>query len=216
MKRGRLLAMAALSVATIASACGPSRPARLSGYERYVDGGGEVAYRRALRRWTRDIRLYDRWSTSLLMKATYKSPAFRRAWSHEYARRYILPQEDAALLMEAELDEASRFHEFQFAAWADDSRGGDFVGKDPPWKVRMIGDGGRSVEPLLLRRVRSPSTEILRLYDYITPHDRVFIAKFPVLGPDGLPLITDRSEEVRLQVAGVVHRGDLIWKLHGP
>ncbi len=210
-----LLLALAVGVGSIA-ACGPSRPAALSGYERYRDSGGVIAYRRALRRWTQDIRLYDRWSTSLLMTATYKSPTFRRAWSYEYSRRYILPQDDAALLLERELDEAARFHEILFAAWADDTRSGDFVGQDPPWTVRLIGDGGRSVEPLLLKRVRSPSTEILRLFEYITPHHRVFIAKFPVLGPDGLPLITPTSTEIRMQVAGVIHRGELVWKLRGP
>lgn len=204
-----------LTVALALLACGPAYRAP-TGSEIYEAGGGQAAYSRALRRWTREIRLYDKWETSLLMRATYKSEPFRRAWSHEYARRYVLPQEDHALLLQRELEDASRFHEILFAAWANDSRQGDFVGKDPPWKVRLVGDGGRTVEPLVLRPIRKPNTQMLRLYPYITAHDRVFLAKFPVLGPDGMLLVTPDSPDLKLLVAGVVHRGELVWDLRGP
>jgi hypothetical protein len=197
-------------------ACAPGARMKLTGEEAYADGGGEATYRRALRRWTREIRLYDKWSTSLLMKATFKSDPFRRAWSHEYARRYVLPQEDYALMLERELEDASRYHEVQFAVWADDSLNGHFTGQSPPWKIRLVGDQERTVEPLVLKRIRRPTTEMLRLFPYISAHDRVFVAKFPVLGPDGMPLITPSSRQVRLQVAGVVNQGELVWDLKGP
>ncbi len=206
-----------LAVATLASGCGQgSKQRKYTGYELYADGGGQRAYQRAVRRWTQEIRLYDKWETSLLMKATLKVAPFRRAWTFEYARRYILPQDDYALLLQRELEDAQRYHEVLFAAWADDTRRGDFVGTDAPWKVRLVGDGGRSVDPLILKRIRRPTTELLSLYPFITAHDRVFVAKFPTLGPDGLPLITERTREIKLQVAGVVHRGELVWDLHGP
>ena len=207
--------MALLVAALALLACGPVYRTP-TGSEIYESGGGQVAYTRALRRWTQEIRLYDKWETSLLMKAVYKSEPFRRAWSHEYARRYVLPQEDYALLLQRELEDESRFHEILFAAWANDSLQGDFVGDDPPWKLRLVGDDGRTVEPLVLRRVRKPNTQMLRMYPIITPHDRVFVAKFPVLGPDGMLLVTPESREIKLQVAGVVHRGELVWDLKGP
>jgi len=211
----RAAVAAALTAALILLACGPAYRAP-AGSEIYESGGGQAAYSRALRRWTQEIRLYDKWETSLLMRATYKSEPFRRAWSHEYSRRYVLPQEDYALLLQRELEDASRFHEILFAAWANDSRQGDFVGADPPWKIRLVGDQGRTVEPLVLRPIRKPNTQMLRLFPYITAHDRVFLAKFPVLGPDGMLLVTPDSRELTLQVAGVVHRGELVWNLRGP
>jgi hypothetical protein len=201
----------------LAGGCGQGKgQLRYTGYEQYADEGGPRAYRRAVRRWTQELRLYNKWETSLLMRATFKAPRFRRAYSHEYARRYILPQDDYALLLQRELEDASRYHEIVFAVWADDTRRGDFVGKDAPWKVRLVGDGGRTVDPLILKRIRRPTTELLSLFPYITPHDRVFVAKFPTLGPDGLPLITEQTPVIKMQVAGVVHRGELIWDLHGP
>ena len=211
-----MLAAAVLLTGALALlACGPAYRAP-TGAEIYESGGGQRAYSRALRRWTQEIRLYDKWETSLLMRAVYKGEPFRRAWSHEYSRRYLLPQEDFALLLQRELEDASRFHEVLFAAWANDSLQGDFVGTDPPWKIRLVGDGGRTVEPLVLRRIRKPNTQLLRLYPFITAHDRVFEAKFPVLGPDGMLLVTPDSRELKLQVAGVVNRGELIWDLKGP
>jgi hypothetical protein len=197
-------------------ACGRQNQHRLTGYERYADDGGPAAYSQSLDRWTEDIRLYDRWETSLLMKATYKGETFRKAWTHEYSRRFILPQDDFGLLLERELGDASRYHEFLIALWANDTKQGHFEGKDAPWNLRLVGDGERTVDPLVLRRIKKPSTELRTFFPDIGPHDRVFIVKFPVLGSDGTPILSPRSRAMKLQVVGALHRGELIWDLRGP
>jgi len=206
-------ALLALVLGLALPACGPPPAAGLAGYSLYQGKGGAAAYSRALRTWTRELRLYDRFETKLLMHAVYKSARFRTAWSHEYARRNILPSETYALLREREQDDAARFHEVLFAAWAGDSRGGHFLGDDAPWTIRLVGDNGRTVAPLLLERIKRPSTELLTLYPFITPHDRVFVAKFPVLGEDGTPLISEQSGALTLQIAGVLAAGEMVWPL---
>ena len=213
--RTLLLLLASLSL-TLGGACAPPSPQNMAGYAQYQRTGGAAAYSRALRGWTRELRLYDRFETKLLMRAVYKGPAFRRAWSHEYARRNILPSEAYALLKEREQDDAARFHEVLFACWAGDSRGGHFLGDDAPWTIRLVGDGGRTVSPLLLERIKRPSTELLTLYPFISPHDRIFVAKFPVLADDGTPLISEQSRGLTLQIAGVLARGEMVWELGRP
>ena len=208
------LALGALALTTLA--CGPGPQHHYTGYARYAEEGGARAYDRSLKRWTEELRLYDRWETSLLMKATYKSEGFRKSWTHEYSRRFILPQDDFGLLLERELDDGARYHEFLIAVWANDTRFGHFEGDDAPWRVRMVGDGGRTVDPLVLRRIKMPTTETRSLFPHIGPHDRVFVAKFPVLADDGLPLLTPRSRAMKLQVVGVVNRGELLWRLRAP
>ncbi len=63
-----------------------------------------------------------------------------------------------------------------------------------------------------MRPIRRPSTELLTLFPYITPHDKVFVAKFPVLAGDGMPLVTGKSRMLKMQVAGVKGRGELKWR----
>ncbi len=193
-----------------------STPQRLAGYAQYQKTGGAAAYSRTLRAWTKELRLYDRFETKLLMRAVFKSERFRTAWSHEYARRNILPSETYALLRERQMDDAARFHEILFAAWAGDSKGGHFIGDDAPWTIRLVGDDGRTVSPLLVNRIKRPSTELLTLFPFITPHDRIFVAKFPVLADDGTPLISEQSRALTLQVAGVLARGEMVWPLRRP
>lgn len=217
--RGKSRVFVGLLVATTlaaVAACGPGPQRQLTGYERYANAGGAAAYGVALARWTQDIRLYDRWETSLLMKATFKGEAFRKAWTHEYARRFILPQDDFGLLLEGELADASRYHEFLVALWANDTRKGHFEGKGAPWKLRLVGDGDRTVDPLVLRRIKKPSTELRTFFPEIGPHDRVFVVKFPVLAGDGNPILSPRSPKLTLQVVGAVHRGELTWDLRAP
>lgn len=196
--------------------CRTTPPQKLAGYAMYQRTGGAAAYRRTLRSWTKELRLYDRFETKLLMRAVFKSQRFREGWSHEYARRNILPSETYALLRERQMDDAARFHEVLFAAWAGDSRGGHFIGDDAPWTIRLVGDDDRTVAPLILERIKRPSTELLTLFPFITPHDRIFVAKFPVLGEDGTPLIGQTSERLTLQVAGVLARGEMVWPLRRP
>ncbi len=199
----------------LAPGCAPSPAAHaaFSGYSIYQGSGGPAAYQHELERWTGDLRLYDRGRTSLLLHAVYKSERFRRAWSHEHARRFILPQDDYALLLERELADGSRFHEVLIAAWANDTKRGDFDGDDAPWRLRLVGQSGRTVEPLLVRRIKKPDTEMLVMYPFIDGHDRVYEVKFPVLGPDGLPLLRPDDEALKLQVAGTLNRGEVIWDL---
>lgn len=192
--------------------CSPASHRNLVGYERFAERPGETAYLRALGDWTQELRLYSRWETSLLMRATFKSVAFREAWTHEHARRFILPQEEAGLRLESELADAARYHEFLIRVWANDSLGGHFEGRSPSWKLRLVGDGSRSVAPLVVRRIKKPSTELLAFFPDIGHHDRVFVVKFPVLGDDGSPLFSSSSPQLALQVAGAVHRGQLVWQ----
>lgn len=206
-------AIALLVCLLAAPSCAPPPAAGMAGYEQYQRTGGAAAYSRALRVWTKELRLYDRFETKLLMRAVYKSARFRTAWSHEYARRNILPSESYALLKERQMDDAARFHEVLFAVWAGDSRGGHFLGDDAPWTIRLVGDDDRTVAPLLLERIKRPSTELLTLYPFITPHDRVFIAKFPVLADDGTPLVSEQGGRITLQIAGVLARGEMVWPL---
>ncbi len=199
----------------LAAGCAPSeaRQANLAGYGAYAGTPGEAAYRRMLDRWTGELRLYDRGSTTLLLHATFKHAQFRRAWSHEYARRFILPDDDRALIAEREEADASRFHEVLIAAWANDTRRGHFEGDDAPWALRLVGASGNSVEPLVVTLIKRPTTELLTLFPFIDGHDRLFLVKFPVLGPDGIPLIAPGDADVVLQVAGVLHRGEIRWPL---
>jgi len=168
-------------------------------------------YTRALRTWTRELKLYRDFESKLLMRALFRSKSFRETYSREYARRFMLPSDDYALLRERQLDDGARFHEMLIAVWAADTKGGHFVGDDAPWQIRLVGPDGRSVAPLVLQRVKRPSTELLELFPFITGHDRVFIAKFPVLGDDGTPLLPGDGA-LRLRVAGVLARGEMNWE----
>lgn len=207
-----------LAGALLLAACAPSavKQAGFAGYDEYEGKAGEPAYFRQLTRWTGELRLYDRGTTTLLLHATYKHRDFRRAWSHEYARRFILPRDDHALMLERELADASRFHEIFIAAWANDTRRGHFDGDDAPWSLRLVGSSGRSVDPLVITPIKRPTTELLTLFPFVDGHDRLFLVKFPVLGPDGLPLVAPEDEQVLLQVAGVLARGEISWALPRP
>lgn len=210
MKRGMLLALTLLLAAPAASIVGQESGEQIPEARTRK---GRVKYKKALGVWTRDLKLYANFETKLLLRAVYKSEAFRDAWTDEYSRRYMLPKEERALLAERQRDDARRFHEVLFAVWAADSKNGHFIGDDAPWNLHLVTESGESVAPLVVTRIKRPSTELVELYPFITPHDRVFVAKFPVLGDDGTPLLAPESKQVSLRVAGVLARGQVTWDL---
>lgn len=143
------------------------------------------AYLRDLRQHTRELRLYDVFDTTLLLRGNYLDAAFREAIATERARLTGTTEDDHAAFVERMAEDHARFHEVVFSA--NSLRPAARVFGDPTkgWAVRLEADG--TVEPLVeVYEVRRPGSILRQLYAHHNEWSDLWIARFDktVAAPD--------------------------------
>ncbi len=158
---------------------------------------------------TRELKLYDQLETQLILRATWRGEAQRRAAVAELAWRGSMTTDEQATLLQAELAELAAAHEVVFASMFSSSAGtpdppifGDAL--DSPWRLRLDVDGQPC--PLLsVDQVDDPSAAQALLYPQLNAWSQLWIARF------------DRScgsaGTARLVVSGSGGSGALTWAL---
>ena len=86
--------------------------------------------------------------------AIYKTEEFRRIYTREYARVYMLTslQEDA--MIEDQTRASKDYDEFLVSIYTPERQWDDFSQKDSLWKVYLIRDGRFRIEPLEIRKLK--------------------------------------------------------------
>jgi hypothetical protein len=160
------------------------------------------AYLKEHRAYTRELVLYDDFSTALLMRATLLEPAFRDVLASE-RHRLLNPSEANHAEFVARMAEDGRlYHEVVFAADSAFDNAEKFGPGDDRWNVRLLADG--TEEPLVaIERVRKPSPLHEALYVQSDLWSELWIARFTrtVASP----------REVRVIVGGGHGNGELVW-----
>lgn len=174
----------AVAVLAFAAGCGGGSAVRLD------DSWPQTApdYRDATERWTRRTTMSRDYQESLDLAAVLKSPEWRLAHATRNAdhRRLTGPARDA-VLAQAKADMAGPYEiELLVTTW--DRRENDLDrGKRSVWRVVLIDDADREIEPLeIVKDKRAPyvlRAEFPGFGDFAT----AYIARFPrsaaVLGP---------------------------------
>jgi hypothetical protein len=159
-------------------------------------------YVRQHRAWTRELTLYDGFSTALVLRATLLEPAFRAVLAAERTRLLNPSAANQAEFAARMAADGAAFHEVVFAADSAFDDAEKFGPGDDRWNLRLLADG--TEETLVaVDRVRKPSALHDALYAQLDLWSELWIARFArtVAAPS----------EVRLIVGGGHGNGELRW-----
>jgi len=157
------------------SACASSRNA----YNKLCDTEYTSSdYRVILERWTRKGSIHRGLKTELLVTATYKAEQFRRAYTEEYARCYMLTSIQNTNMMDDQIEAAEDYDDFLVSIYTQEKEWDDFSERDSLWKVYLIKDGRFRIEPLEIRKVKKSRTLSETFYPFISPWSSIYIFRF--------------------------------------
>lgn len=168
----------------------------------------EPAYERVHRAWTRELKLYEDLETRLILRATLRAEAQRRAEVAELSWRAALPTDESTSMLQQSLDEGQGRHEVVFAAMrgapALRSFGSD---ADAAWQVRLEVDG-RACDLQSVERIDEPTASQQRLYPQANAWADLWVARFDAgsCGRTGAAVFT---------VSGAGGAGAVQWELPG-
>lgn len=171
-------------------------------------------YQDVLARWTRSDRIiaFAELDARLTVSATWKSPDFRAAYVARYARDYRLDAVETKKLLDDEIEEATRGHEFYVALSGENRRAIDLTKPSSEWIVRLVDDRGNETAPESIVAIPKPGPDLRTYFPYTTVWRQAFRVTFPVTTSKG-PTIAADATKVSLHFAGA--RGDqaLVWEL---
>jgi len=167
----------------------------------------------ALKRWTRESRIYQGLAVKLIVSATYESTDFRRAYADEYARAYHLNDSQHDKLKADQLLAAGTFHDFFIAAYVPEKGWDDFNKKDSTWKFYLAVNAGLKIEPVEIRKIDKIDAVTRHFFPYITPWKSIYRVRFPALRPETQqPLVPSGTAAVRLVITGVLGTAEMVWE----
>jgi len=135
-------------------------------------------YRIILERWTRKGSIHKGLKTELLVTVTYKTEEFRRGYTEEYARVYMLTTLQHKAVIDDQARAAKDYDDFLVSIYTPEKQWDDFSEKDSLWKVYLIRDGRFRTEPLEIRRVRKNRALSESFYPFISPWSSIYIFRF--------------------------------------
>lgn len=169
-------------------------------------------YREFLDFWTRKARIYvGGFDLELVVAATFKTHAFREAYTAEYARAYKLNRVETDKLLQDQIHAARMYNDIVISAFMPDKRWNDFHEKDTIWKVYLISDDTVRVKPLEVRRLKNVDAVLTHFFPYISPWDVVYLVRFPASAGTGEPVYSAKTKSVKLVITSVRGSAELAW-----
>lgn len=196
-----------LPILATALACGAKREDL--GNSRATADVKPSEYDKALERWSTEDKVYQALETRIIVDATWKSGAFREAYVGEYARRYLLSEGERDSMLKKELDAASTYQEFFFAAYTDESRTNDFNKRNTIWRVRLFDDKGGFTDPLVISKQKDDDPVLHAFFPYFSIWKHGYDVKFAknALSPD--------TKTLRLQLTSAIADALLTFDANG-
>lgn len=172
--------------------------------------GGE--YEPALKKWTRKDRIYTGLALELIVVATFKSALYRQAFTDEYARLYRMDAATKKEMLHKQLKEAKEYHEFFIAAYTPEKNTNDVDEPDSVWKVFLVDDQNRSVEPSLREKLDKSDAKYQYFFPYITVWKSIYRLRFPVTSNHiGTKAADGMTPHVKLVITGVLGTSEMEW-----
>jgi hypothetical protein len=174
---------------------------------------GPKAYVHELKRFTRHGHVVSDFDEALTVDATLHAPEFRAAYASKWIDTYRLNAEDAAkkrAQLNAEIADVWEIHAETAAHFYTIN---DFTQGKGIWRVTLIDDKGRALQPTDARQSLEKRDVDLAFYPYATIFSRGWRFRFPRKLPDGSPLIEPDTKWIALRIAGPQGSTDLVWLL---
>lgn len=171
-------------------------------------------YRGTFERWTKEARIYRGFDMELIVSATFKSADYRRGYAKEYARTYLLSDEDELKFEQDQIKAAEEFHDLVMAAFIPDNKWNDFEKKDSIWKIYLTNDKNDRISPVEIRKLNKKDPVIRQFFPYVSPWRQVYALRFPVKMPGREEaFISADTRSITLTVTGVRGTCDMTWEL---
>jgi hypothetical protein len=149
--------------------------------------------------WTRSAVLRGQYQEVLDLSATFKSPAWRASHAARQADvRGLVGDQRAQHLAQAQADMAGPLEvEMLVTTW--DRRENDLDrGKKSVWRVVLVDDQGKEIEPIEIVRDKRPGYTVKAEFPEFGDFTIAYVARFPhdqLLGPDAKSLRLRMSSE---------------------
>jgi len=159
--------------------------------------------------WTRSATLHAEYQEVFTLAATFKSPAWRAAHAQRDAEhRGLAGGERDQRLAQAQAEVAGPY-EVELLLTTYERRENDLdKGKKSVWRVVLVDDAGKEIEPLEIVRDKRPGptvhAEFPAFGDFTTP----YIARFPRTSP----VLGANVKQLRLRMSGERGSVELAWQ----
>ena len=175
-------------------------------------GCGATAYEAAHERWTRHAAARRDVDTVIDAWATLKADDWRAAYVGEKARRARLGDARRGALEAEQRAAAADAYEVELIVTTYHYSWNDFARPTRSmWRVTLVGDGGRQVEPTRIEEDHRPRGEIRSWFPQLGPFHRAFVIRFPKTAADGAPLAAD-ERALRLRIGGSLGSIEVAWR----
>lgn len=171
-------------------------------------------YASVLGTYTRSAKIYEGLEARLYISATYKNPAFVRAYVDRYAEGFQLEEGIKENLLERGIEASEMYNEFFAAVFTPEDSWNSFVGPGAIWKFYLEDDAGNRLSPVTVTRVDGSDPLIRDFFPYFDPWSHGYILKFPKYTETGTePIPGAGTRSIKLKVTGVLGKGELEWKI---
>lgn len=201
------MSMRLLLLSVFVLACGASDP-RVSLGGQWPDRVGD--YEDVTRAWTRRAQMRTHYQEALDVSATFKSPEWRAAHAVRDAevRGLSGPARDARMTQARAESEGPYEIELLVTTW--DRRENDLDrGARSVWRVRMLDEQGREIEPLEIVKDRRPAFVVRSEFPDFGDFATAYIVRFP----REQPLLGPGVQRLRLHMSNA--RGGVQLEWHG-
>ena len=165
-------------------------------------------YRQVLKRWTAEDKLYHDFIPVLLVEGTFKTVAFRQAYTAEYALKYHLGEHDKYKMLVDQALAAEASLDFLLALSAPEKQLKHLALKGSIWRVFLEGCGMGNIEPFEIREInRKKETRSLGFFPYLSPWAKVYEVRFL------LPCAAWQTGELSLVLTSYLGTARLIYQL---
>jgi hypothetical protein len=211
MTRHASAAAAVIATLVLGGATCPERRAAVS----LAPAEGVVRWERAVEQWSRQHRVYEVWSDRMNARATYHSPALRKAFTSHRERFHG----DFSNFMKRELTDlggdgqSENFHSFFVASYVSWRRYDQLAHAHTIWTLTLESDNGARVAAEKVKELKT-TPAVREVYPYVDDrYDRTYLVHFPMADREGKPLITAQTRRFTLRISSAYSEATLIWDL---
>ena len=177
---------------------------------------GASAYETTTEAWTRRTTLRGQYQEAVELVAVFKSPEWRLIHAERDAdhRGLTGPARDA-VIAQAKADAAGPYEvEILLSTW--DRRENDLDrGTRSVWRIVLIDDGGKEIEPLeSIRKDKRPTNTLREEFPAFGDFATAYVAKFPRALADGTKIEVGDGKTARLRMSGERGGLEVAWATH--
>jgi len=206
-ERGRPVRIAALAL-TFALGLAPACGTRVSAlYEKVL---GSPTYDRITRDHTRTREVHDGLEARFILKATWLSPRWVRAFTEEYSNIYYLDGERRDRVVARWSAESEAHVRFFVALFTPEEEGNDMEREGTLWSLHLVRADEVEFRPAYVRKSSLRPEEVDRFFPYSGVWYRSYEVAFPKEAGETVESRVG-SSRLKLVLTGVRGRAVLVW-----